>query len=135
MLKKTTLINIKGGKGPRRELREGYGANKKLEKALDLLGQAQNRIRELLNGVEIELPNTIHEADMYDVFVSEVRVIDQKESRVQVSFRLFGSDWSTIESSDAWKEIEHHLKEQQKIHIRRQHLTLGDKSATEYFES
>lgn len=78
MLKKTTLINIKGGKGPRRELREGYGANKKLEKALDLLGQAQNRIRELLNGVEIELPNTIHEADMYDVFVSEVRVIDQK---------------------------------------------------------
>lgn len=64
MLKKTTLINIKGGKGPRRELREGYGANKKLEKALDLLGQAQNRIRELLNGVEIELPNTIHEADI-----------------------------------------------------------------------
>ena len=135
MLKKTTLINIKGGKGPRRELREGYGANKKLEKSLDLLGQAQNRIRELLNGVEIELPNTIHEADMYDVFVSEVRVIDQKESRVQVSFRLFGSDWSTIESSDAWKEIENLLKEQQKIHIRRQHLTLGDKSATEYFES
>lgn len=135
MLKKTTLINIKGGKGPRRELREGYGANKKLEKALDLLGQAQNRIRELLNGVEIELPNTIHEADMYDVFVSEVRVIDQKEARVQVSFRLFGSDWSTIESSDAWKEIENLLKEQQKIHIRRQHLTLGDKSATEYFES
>lgn len=135
MLKKTTLINIKGGKGPRRELREGYGANKKLEKALDLLGQAQNRIRELLNGVEIELPNTIHEADMYDVFVSEVRVIDQKESRVQVSFRLFGSDWSTIESSDAWKEIENLLKEQQKIHIRRQNLTLGDKSATEYFES
>ena len=88
MINKTTLINIKGGKGPRRELRERYGANKKLEKALDLLGQAQNRIRELLNGVEIELPNTIHEADMYDVFVSEVRVIDQKESRVQVSFRI-----------------------------------------------
>ena len=135
MLKKTTLINIKGGKGPRRELREGYGANKKLEKTLDLLGQAQNRIRELLNGVEIELPNTIHEADMYDVFVSEVRVIDQKESRVQVSFRLFGSDWSIIESSEAWKEIENLLKEQQKSHIRKQHLTLGDRSATEYFES
>lgn len=135
MLKKTTLINIKRGKGPIKVLREGYGANKKLEKASKLLAQAQNRIWELLNGVEIELPNTIHEADMYDVFVSEVRVIDREESRVQVSFRLFGSDWSTIESSEAWKEIENLLKEQQKIHIRKQPLTLGDRSAMEYFES
>ena len=72
---------------------------------------------------------------MYDVFVSEIRVIDREESRVQVSFRLFGSDWSIIESSEAWKEIENLLKEQQKSHIRKQHLTLGDRSATEYFES
>ena len=53
MLKKTTLINIKRGKGPIKVLREGYGANKKLEKASNLLTQAQNRIWELLNGVEI----------------------------------------------------------------------------------
>ena len=72
---------------------------------------------------------------MYDVFVSEVRVIDREESRVQVSFRLFGSDWSTIESSEAWKEIENLLKEQQKRHIRKQPLTLGDRLAKEYFES
>lgn len=122
-------------RGPWRVTRQGYGANKKLEKASRAIAKAQGQIWEVLNGMEREIPDTIHETDMYDVLIKEIHMSNQEDSRVQVSFQLFGSDWSTIEQSDAWKEIGNLLKEQGIARIRKQPPTKEGKSATEYFES
>ena len=135
MKKDTWILKNKQGNTPWRKLRRGYGANKKLEKASRAIAQAQGLIWDLMSGTETELPDELHETDMYDVMIKELHIIDQEETRVRVSFQLFGSDWSIIEQSDAWKEIENMLREQQKLRICKQRLTLGGELASEYYES
>lgn len=56
---------------------------------------------------------------MYEIVVHEKRYINQDDVRVTVSFQLPFHDWSILEKSNAWHQVEALLQEIQHKHSRR----------------
>lgn len=54
---------------------------------------------------------------MYEITVLEKKYINQDDAKVKVSFELPARDWSLIENSDGWHQVQHLLQEIQNKHI------------------
>ena len=48
--------------------------------------------------------------ETYEIIIREKKYINQAEAQVEVSFQLPFHDWSMLEKSDAWCQVERFLQ-------------------------